>query len=793
MSWFLRGLIGLAVLLIAGIAGGLAWLRTSIPEWSGTAVVDGLESSVAVVRDANGFPHIFANSRADGAFALGYVHAQDRLYQMEMMRRLGAGRLAEVAGKDALPVDRFYRTLGLYRLAESSLAAMAPEGRRLLDAYAAGVNAYLDGHKGAWPPEFYLLGIDPEPWRPADSLVWGRLMALRLSGNWRTEILRARLARRLDPAAVERLWPDAGGGTPATLGPESARAFRWPGGLPLADLAAALPAAARGASNEWVLSGRRTATGKPILANDPHLGFSMPGLWYLARLVTPDGTLAGATVPGVPIFVLGRNDRIAWGFTTTNSDTADLFIETLDPSDDGRYLTPDGPRPFRIRTEEIRIRGGDVETLTIRETRHGPVVSDLSEATRKALGPGRVAALQATFLRPDDRTAEALFGINLATDWDGFLAALRLFHSPQQNIVYADTSGRIGFVAPARVPIRRGGDGRVPSPGESGAGDWIGEIPFDDLPRRVDPPDGLFVNANNRIGPPGYPYFLGRDWDAPYRARRILQLLDGGAPATLASTEAIQRDIVSLMARELLPLMARIEPADARSAEALRRLAAWDGAMDRRRAEPLVFAAWLRETNRRLFEDDLGEDFEDFWDLRPLLVRSVLVGDGAWCDDRATADRVETCPEILAGALADALAWIAARFGDDMDAWRWGAVHEAEFRHRLFGRLPLIGDLANVHLPSDGGAFTVNRGAFFVADREAPFAHRHGAGFRAVYDLADLDRSRFSVATGPCGNPLCPDYGTFPERWRDFESFTLAGSREALAAAGRGTLTLRPR
>ncbi len=776
----LRVIVAVVVVSAVGLGGGLLWLSTSLPDSEGTLAVAGLESTVRIRRDARGVPHIQAAGAGDAYFALGFVHAQDRLWQMETMRRLGTGRLAEVAGPKALASDRFMRTLGFHRLAERQYEDLEPVLRRALESYSAGVNAWLDGHRGALPPEFYLLRLAPEPWHPVDSLLWGKIMAFTLSGNWRDELLRAALADRLDAARIEELWPPFPGDGPLTAGDSGAADTAAYTSGPALDFLAASGLAPtgrpRGASNAWVVAGRRTASGKPLLANDPHLGFKVPIIWYLAVIEAPGLEVAGATVPGFPFTVLGHNRRIAWGMTSTQSDLQDLYRERVDPRDESRYLTPDGPRRFQTREETIVVRGAEDEVLTVRETRHGPVISDLPG------GGDGVLALAATFSLPDDRTPGALYRLNRARDWDSFVAALEDFHAPQMNFLYADVAGNIGFLAPGRVPVRKRGRGRRPRPGWNGDFDWVGEIPFAALPRSLNPPAGRIVSANNRIVGDDYPYFIGDDWAPGYRARRILDLLDGETPLTVASMAAGQSDHRSEMARDLLPMMLDVEPVTDRQRRALALVARWDGTMSRRRPEPLIFTAWLGELNRAVYADELGDLFESYRSLRPRFIASVLERRRRWCDDIATTTVREDCADRLRLSLERALERLSKRLGEDMAKWRWGDVHQARFRHPMLSGVPLLGGFADLAIATDGGDYTLSRGATRSGDRERPFEHVHGAGLRAIYDLSDLQRSRFMIATGQSGNPLSGHYRDLLEEWRDGRYMVLGatGARELL-------------
>lgn len=776
------------VALPAVVAGGAYWwLATSLPDVDGEASIPGLSAPVTVLRDGFGVPHIFAEAPEDAIAALGFVHAQDRLWQMEGMRRLGAGRLSEVAGSAALPTDRFMRRLGLYRLAKMQAESLRSHSRKLLSAYAAGVNAWLADHGGALPPEFVALRFAPEAWTPADSLVWARIMGTRLSRERHRESLRARLAKRLEAHQVAELWPPYPRTDPVTIAAVADGHLRFDDAMPAT--------APSGASNVWVVSGERTATGKPVLANDPHLGLRAPILWYLMRIVTPEWEVAGATAPGVPFVILGHNRRIAWGMTNTSSDFEDLFVERIDSTDPDRYLAPGGSLPFDSRDEIIRVKGEDDVTLTVRTTRHGPVIRDIGDSDGGAAGmaPGSVLSVSATYLRADDRSAEGLMGLGFATDWESFLRAVRDFRAPQQNVAYADVDGNIGLIVPGRVPVRRSGNGAMPAPGWTGEHDWQGFLPFEALPRTFNPTSGLIVNANNKVVPDGYPWFLGDNWDDGYRARRIAELVDA-APGkqTLDSTAAIQLDTVSLMARDVLPLMLSRTPETESRKAVLAMLGRWSGEMSRRRPEPLIFIAWLRAFNAAVYGDELGPLLSRYWGHRPRFITHVLTRNPAWCDD-VTTDAAESCAERLGRSLDQAITELSDRFGDEPDSWRWGDVHKARLHHRLLGRIPLLGRFANIELPTDGGFYTVNRGANWLGNESAPYAHVHGAGLRAIYDLSDLSRSRFMIATGQSGNPLSRHYRDLAEPWRDGRWLTLDSDREALEQGGHGRLTLRPR
>ena len=783
------GALVLLALLLA--AGSCSWF--ALPSYDGSETVSGLDAPVEIVRDAHAIPHIYAQSPRDGAFAMGYVHAQDRLWQLEMQRRIGQARLAEVVGEPGLKTDRFLRTLGVYRVAERNVEALSPQVQAIYAAYAAGVNAYLETRSGLLPPEFLLLGHEPEPWRPADSLVWLKMMAWDLGDNFSDEMLRARLAGRLDAAQLQDLWaqhPDD---------PLPALDARSPAldtvDIDFAALAAAVPAQTGSGfgSNGWALSGAHTDSGKPLLANDPHLRLEVPSVWYLAHVSTPEFEIVGATLPGLPFPLLGRTENFAWGFTNTGPDVQDLFVERIDPDDPARYLAPEGSLPFAVRTETIGVSGGEAVELTVRETRHGPVVSGVVDESGEFLEAGHVLAFAWTALDDDDRTGEALVQAAAATDWAGFTDALRNLAVPQQTIVFADRDGNIGMIAPGRVPIRAAGHGHMPAPGWSGSHDWVGWVPHEALPRAYNPQSGRIVSANNRMVPLDYPHFLSDDWTPPYRAGRIEALLDATPRHDVESLAAIQQDLVSLAAERLLPVLLGLAEArgdDARSALAM--LEAWDRRMGREQAEPLIYMAWLRELMHALFADELGDVFEDYWNIRPEVIHRALTERTQWCDVTTTPE-AESCAEVATRAFDVSLEFLAVTYGHDRAEWRWGEAHAVHMKSRILGEVPAVGSWFEIDMESGGEKETVKAGGFDVNDPERPFAQNHGAGYRAVYDLAEPERSVFIISTGQSGNPLSSHYEDFAEPWRDGHYLPMLTERARVEEDALGTLVLTPR
>ena len=775
-----RILIALALLLLAivlipaGIVGGvMAWVKFSPPPMSGEVKLTGLAAPVDLVWDRNAVPHIFAKSLRDAYRTLGWLHARDRLWQMETQRRIGQGRLSELVGKLGLGFDEEMRVLGVYRLAEANYATLPADVRADIDAYTAGVNDYLQQPAAPLPIEFQLLHVTPEPWKPADSLVWGRLMALQLSSNYREEALRAELVSRLTPDVFKALFPGTSIGGATTLAALT--------GIDWKRFAGHLPAqlGPNHASNEWVVDGTLTKSGKPLLANDPHLGLSAPILWYMVRIVTPEGSISGVTFPGVPYTVLGHNDHVAWGATTTGGDVQDLFVEDVLP--DGKYKTPDGEADFTVRDEVIRFRFGDNLHLKVRNTRHGPVISDIDPDLAAAVGSGKAVALSFVDLNTDDTTVEAIRAMDRAQDAASFREALKLWHSPEQNIVYADVDGHIGFTSVGPVPLRKRPTDDFPAPGATGEADWTGLADFSQLPQGFDPPTHRFINANNRVVPENFPIYISRDYgDDPFRAQRITDMLDaGGGKFTTDDFARMQNDVKEQDADLMLPRLLAATPTTEAGKRALDMLKGWDRMMRRDRPEPLIYTAWASRLKRQLLEQAVG----------PAVLRTGAFGYGFSPDLTLRLlgkySGAEGEAGFLGATLDAAMTALIQTYGADIGGWRWGEAHRAMLTSQLFGTVPVLGSLFDISLPAPGGVETVNRAGFARTDG-VHFPDIHGPGYRGVFDLSNLDDSRFILATGESGNPFSPHYGDMAERWRDGESFTLSGSEDQVAATALG-------
>lgn len=697
----------LVIILAAIVFGGYFYLRSSLPVINGKIDVAGIQENVEIFRDEEGIPHIFAETVPDAYFGLGFVHAQDRLWQMELMRRAGAGRLAEIFGEGAVPRDRFMRTMGIYESTATTYDLLNPQYRELLDAYTGGVNGWLDAHTNTLPLEFKLIGHVPEPWHPFDSLYFMKLMTLTLSYNWEVELLRAALLQRLTEEQVWDLWPPYPEDGHAILS-KIANIYNE---LPLTELLSAIPDEYihQSASNNWVVDGTHSITGKPLLANDPHLAIELPLIWHLVRLHAPGFDVRGVSSPGSPFISLGQTPHAAWALTNGGVDVQDLFIEKVDPHDPARYLTPEGSKPFKTRKETIRVKGAEDVHFAVRSTRHGPVISDLLELASEVAGEQHVLALAATNLGDNDLSSQVFFKLNFLESWDGFLDAGDDFLALHLNMVYADEEENIGYYGPAqRIPIRKRGNGTVPVPGWTGEYDWSGFIPMEEMPISLNPASGRIVTANAKIVSDSYPYFLTYDWREEFRQKRADELLTSKEKHSKESFREIQGDVLSLGAKQILQAMLTgiEQPQDPRGAEAVELLTDWDFRMDKDKPEPLIYYAWWRAAYRSIFADELGDLFSEYVraNRKPDagVFRSVLSEKEAWCDDITTAER-ESCRAKLAESLSDALVYLSERYGDRMDRWTWGEAHKARFTNKVLTRVPLIQNFSDFVLMTPEG------------------------------------------------------------------------------------------
>jgi penicillin amidase len=765
-----------ALATLAATTGGAIWwalFRRPLPRTTGTLSVEGISAPVQIARDRWGAPHVRARSIDDAWFGEGFCHGQDRLWQLEVYRRVAAGRLAEIAGGGGVALDRFIRTLGMHRVALDEEAAL--EGRLLsgLDAYCGGVNAAAASRP--LPVEFKLARTGFEPWRPADSLAMTKLLAFALSTNWERELLRADMARELGPERAARLEPGYPAGNPVAL--EPGRPWSGDGtGLvgQLDELRATLGLAPEATgSNNWAVSPQRSATGGALLAGDPHLSPSMPGITYQLGIEVDGRCCRGATFPGRVGIVFGQNDDVAWSLTNTMADVMDLFVERIDGDS---YEFRGERRPLEIEHEEISVRGRDEpELLEIRRTHHGPIVNEALDAD-----PDEPLALRWSALDHACVT-EASLGVLDVTSGPELVESLRPHNAPVSNLVWADRHGSIGMKVIGVLPVRGGDCPDLPRPGWDGEFEWEGWVPYDEMPELTDPECGYVLTANNRITPEGYPHHVSSDWLDGYRARRIEDLLAARADHDLDDFQEMQTDMLSLPGLETARRLARLRPRDQRETAAIERLRSWDGRMGPDSVAATIYQAFTlrlgREAARRTIGDrDLAERWLDRADnaflnhvTSPWRWHSHLLGLWEEGDEELISGSWE---ELVLDALRAALDSLADRFGDDPAGWRWGSVHLLEFPHALAAAGPVLARIFNRAVEVGGAEETIAQVGWDPAD---PYKAIWAPAWRMVADPSDPDRSRWQAFTGQSGHVASPHYDDLQPRWAAGEMQPMIG------------------
>lgn len=839
--------VGLLVVVavLAGVATGVWTVRRSFPQADGTIDVPGLDSEVRVLRDGYGIPQVYADTSHDLFFAQGYVQAQDRFFEMDFRRHVTAGRISELLGEDALDVDKFVRASGWRRVAEEELSLLSPDTRHYLDSFAAGVNAYLDERQGSrLSLEYAVLGLSgleytPEEWTAADSVAWLKAMSWNLGTNIDDELERSLESVDLDADQIAELFPPypydenqpivTQGAVVDNVYEQNAtvsgtRLPRRPPPSYLADAAPALSAADAAVedldallgtgrdgvgSNAWAVSGEHTASGAPILANDPHLDPSIPSTWYQMGLhcneVGPDCPfdVSGFTFAGMPGVVIGHNADIAWGFTNLYPDTQDLYLEKV--SDDNTYLYNGRQVPLESREETFEIAGADPVTITVRESRHGPLISDVSDdySTVGANAPvpvasperdeGYAVALRWTALDPG-RAADALFAINTASDWDSFRAAARLFVTPAQNMVYADVEGHIGYQAPGNVPIRRTGQGDWPVPGWDPAYEWDDAyVPFDALPSVLDPDDGYVVTANQAIVGEDYPYYIGTSYDTGFRAQRIRELLQQDDALTVDDMAKIQLDDYNALAEQITPRLLSIDLPSTYYEAGQKVLAEWDFHEDVDSAGAAYFNVFWRQLLALTLHDQIPEDVWPRGGSRWWVVMRDLLDDprNEFWDDIETTDVRETRDDILAAALMEARDELTRQVSLTQKDWRWGQLHTLTLRndHLASADSPVDFLFARGPYELPGGPSIVNANFWDAAEGYEVVAV---PSMRMIVPLDDMDASRWINLGGASGHAYNANYTDQMDLWVDGETLPWVFSRDEVESATEDTLVLRP-
>lgn len=755
----------------------LSGCATGLRQAEGRLAVSGLSRPVTVLRDTWGIPHIYAETQDDLFFAQGFVAAQDRLFQMEVWRRAAEGRLAEILGPAAVERDRVARLLRYRGDMDAEYASYAPDARQIIAVFVRGVNAYIESVSGRLPVEFELAGFRPEPWTPEVCL--SRVAALGVTGYAPLEVMRGILIRELGAEAAADLLP-----------PEPAVPLEVPPGLDLKELnpqilagfraagervSFAARSSARNGSNNWVVDGTLSATGRPLLANDPHRALAVPSLRWMVHLVGPGWNVIGAGEPALPGVAAGHNDRVGFGFTIVGIDQQDLYAEETHPEDPNRVRFRDGWVPMRIERETIRVKGAEPVQVELKFTEHGPVMHE-------DLARHRAWSLRWVGTEPGTAGYLASLSLNRARTWPEFLKALERWKVPSENLVYADVEGNIGWKVAGLTPVRQGWNGLLPVPGD-GRFEWQGFLPAADLPGEFNPARHFLATANHNILPPGYDKVLGFDWASPERFQRIVEVLSQpGRRFTVEDFELLQHDQVSLTAREMVDLLSRAQGVDEELRPWVDRLAKWDRVMSRDSAEAALYKVWLSRTPA-VFVARQPEKIR--WLVEAVFERESPVPllrnpTPRWFGEDPRAGR----DAVLVASLREAVAETRKLLGDDPAKWRWGSLHRTGFRHPLAAMDEKRFGLPVYEMGGDGSTVHVTAGEDFNVS--------HGASFREILDVSDWDRSVATSVPGQSGQPGSPHYGDLLPLWADGRYFPLLFSREKIEAASEERLVLEP-
>ncbi len=781
------GLVGVIVLTLLSGAGVWVYWRTHacLPQLDGIIQVAGLGAPVQVLRDGRGVPHLRSQSLEDLVFAQGYVTAQDRLWQMDISRRLAEGSLSEVFGESTLTLDIENRTLGLHHAVERAAAEIDPKSRQILAAYAEGVNAFISAHRSRLPVEFSLLHYQPRPWRDADSFSVAVAMMKLLNTTWPDELMRERIRSKLTPDLYADLFPDHspldvpvaepfGGHGPGRQSRRASRLAEEPDPVLAALSSEGVSSSSGLGSNNWVLNGRHTRSGRPLLANDPHLRHSVPSVWHMIHLKAPGLNVSGVSLPGLPLVFIGHNQRIAWGMTNTGPDVQDLYMETFNLRDSTKYLHNGEWIDAEERKEIIKVRGKRDYLFTVMVTRHGPVVSHEGD---------RNLALRWTALEPHALRFPFL-GIDQAQNWKEFTAALRELTGPMLNFVYADVDGNIGYYSAGWVPIRKQGNGTVPSPGDLNDFDWIGYVPFESLPHAYNPATGIIATANGRIVGDDYPFWITQKWEAPYRTARIFQLLRAGSGFAVADMLHIQTDIHSLedewLGKQLLAAAAQHPPQGADTQYALSLLREWDGEARWDSAATLVCEVTRRALLERIVRPKLGNDLSGYrWPMSTTFLENVLTHRGTRWLPNTDADFNVT----LVKSLEEGVQQIPKLVGSqDPGTWKWGETLPLTFHHRLSGHFPVLARLLDAGpVLQSGTGTTVKQTTSTI-----------GPSMRMVVDFSDFDNSVQNITLGQSGQVFSPYYRDQFEAWYSGRSYPMLFSDTAVEKGTIHKLVLEP-
>lgn len=774
---FIIGISGiLIVVLIAGFLFVRHLITRSFPEYEKTLTIPALNHPVNIYRDEYGVPHIIASSEYDAFFAVGVVHAQDRLWQMELTRRAGQGRLAEILGPDAVDIDKLFRTFGFTPISQEIFNTLEPPYIQILEAYAAGVNFIIDGSKGKYPIEFDILQFEPEPWEPIHTLLIAKLMAYELSLAWRVDVAMGQIFEKLEIDLAMAALPGYPSGATVVI-PDEIRNYRFSNTLKemrRIDTKYRLFAGIQGShvgSNSWVISGDLSASGKPMLANDPHLGLASPSRWYeLSIHAGDDLQVGGMTFAGVPLIIIGRNNAIAWGLTNVMADDADFYLEDIDTTDTPKYRVDNEWRELIIREEEIKIKGQNPVRFSVYETHRGPLVQSLL-GIQPGLWDDQPISMRWTAREPSYEF-KTFYGINKATTYDQFRESLRFFTAPGQNFIYADTSGTIAYRPAVKLPIRPRGNPMLPFPGWDSRYDWTGYVPFDELPELYNPPNGMIATANNKIVDDSYPHYITQMWEPPSRIERIMELLQKNEIFLVADFQRMQNDYISIHAQSIVLYILRafegIPIEDGDISRALSYFRSWNFYFGPEDVPTTIFNVFWVKLIENTFKPRMGEElYREYIGLSniPLRALTQLLDSPAseWFNNPHTTRR-ENRGDVIRASLTDAIHYLREELDNDIRTWQWGSIHTLTFEH-TFGQHSPINKILNIGpFPIGGAGTTVNNGEYFLY---RPYENILGPSMRFIIDMANPFEAHTVIPTGQSGQPLHRHYNDQTPLWLD--------------------------
>ncbi|MGZ6364430.1 MAG: penicillin acylase family protein [Ktedonobacteraceae bacterium] len=817
-SWWQKTLVGVAGLV--GLAGGVYFMlmRRPLPKVKGELSLQGLHEPVDIITDRYGVPHIYAQNEDDLFFAQGYVHAFERLWQMELNRRISSGHLSEIFGELALETDKFARRLGMHRAAHEAARQLPEHSKRILDAYAQGVNAFIERNQNKLPLEFTILRFKPEPWRIEDSIQWSKMMGWNLGGNWETEVIRARIVAKLGAERAAKLEAGYDPNHPLIIPPGVEYQGINLGMLEQYEQLKQLSGFGMlGASNNWVVDGTMTTTGMPILCNDPHLGQAAPSIWYECHLVAGDIDVIGVSFPGTPGIVIGHNQYIAWGVTNAISDVEDLYIEKFNPNNPYQYEYMGKWEDAQVKQEEIKVRGSkDAVIEEVRITRHGPILTSMphplqdDKADKNGNAPGEVVelplALRWTGLEKHS-IVSAVQKLNLATNWEEFRDALRDWDQPPQNVVYADVQGNIGYVMAGAIPVRTQGHALLPSPGWTGEYEWIGYIPFDELPQTFNPEQHYIVTANNRVVDDAYPYYITHEWLNGYRAQRIRDLLTSKGKLALSTMATIQSDQYSLPAAEIVPHIMKLKGETELERASLAVLRNWNYILAPNSTGAAIYSLVLYKLERIVFNAMLGDEetlMHSYLGIgttilalqngyasrsKPLLIRLLHERDDRWFANSVIPNGPRSWDDAISSAFAAAIEDLHEKFGSDISKWKYGKIHTMTYSHPLGTIKPLDKIFNRGPYPVGGDIDTVNMGASLPNQPETVVTV---PSYRQILNLADLKASLSGHAPGQSGHPGSKHYADFIKPWLNVEHHPQLFERGAIEENAEGILHMIP-